>query len=204
VSPPRLILASASPRRLELLEAVGIHPEVRPADLDESLLGDEAPLAYATRLAAAKAQAVAAAHAADRPVLAADTIVHVEDGGPAILGKPADADEARAMLGRLAGRGHRVVTAFHLLYRGQVRAEAVTTEVVFRALRPSELDGYLRTQEWQGKAGAYAIQGVAGAFVRTISGSYSNVVGLPVCEVVEALASLTALPEDWALGPKAP
>jgi septum formation protein len=198
----RLILASASPRRLELLERVGLRPEVRPADLDESVRAGEEPVPYAERLAGDKARAVAARYGSERTILAADTIVHVEDGGPAILGKPADAVEARAMLTRLGGRAHRVVTAFHLLHRGQAHARAVSTEVVFRALGPVEVDGYVRSREWEGKAGGYAIQGLAGAFVRAIHGSYSNVVGLPVCEVLEALEALGALPDDWALGPR--
>jgi septum formation protein len=127
--------------------------------------------------------------------------VWVEDGGPDVLGKPGDADEARVMLARLAGRSHRVITAFHILYIGEERGRAVTTEVTMRALRPAEIEGYVGSGEWQGKAGGYAIQGLAGAFVRTVSGSYSNVVGLPVCEVLEDLDALGALPADWALGP---
>ncbi|HZS39942.1 MAG TPA: Maf family protein [Polyangia bacterium] len=195
---PRLILASASPRRLEMLARVGLDPEVRPSHLDESLHDGEEPLAYARRLAAAKARAISAPE--DRPVLAADTIVTVEDGGVPVLGKPKDADDARKMLQRLSGRSHSVVTAYHLLYKGGERGRAVETVVTFRALGPAELEGYVGSREWDGKAGGYAIQGLAGAFVRTVHGSYTNVVGLPLCEVLEDLDALGALPADWTLG----
>ncbi len=195
---PRLILASASPRRLELLERVGVFPEVRPADLDETRHPNEPPLEYAQRLAGAKARAVAESSGRGRPILAADTVVIVD---AEVLGKPRDADDARAMLSLLAGRGHRVVTAFHILYMDGERGRAVTTEVTMRALQPVEVEGYVASREWEGKAGGYAIQGLAGAFVRSVSGSYSNVVGLPVCEVLEDLDALGALPADWALGP---
>jgi septum formation protein len=200
---PRLVLASASPRRKELLDRVGLDPEVIAADLDETRAPDEAPIAYARRLAAAKAHAVAATRP-DRPVLGADTIVWVEDGGPPVLGKPQDAADARVMLARLGGRAHTVVTAFHLVYAGAERGRAVETEVRFRSLEPSELEGYVGSREWEGKAGGYAIQGLAAAFVRTVSGSYTNVVGLPLCEVLEDLEALGALPADWALGQKQP
>jgi septum formation protein len=200
---PRLLLASASPRRRELLERVGLALEVVPADIDETLRTDEEPTAYARRLAAAKARAVAERLAVqDRPVLAADTIVVVDDGGPPVLGKPSGPDDARVMLTRLAGRTHEVVTAYHILYKGGERGRAVETEVTFRSLSPAELEGYVGSREWEGKAGGYAIQGVAAAFVRKVHGSYTNVVGLPVCEVIEDLDALGALPADWALGPE--
>ena len=194
---PRLILASASPRRLELLQRVGLDPEVQPADLDETRLPEEPPVEYARRLAAQKARKVAELRDADRPILAADTVVSV---GDEVLGKPASADDARVMVTRLHGRRHRVVTAFHILFQERERGRAVTTEVTMRTLRPAEIEGYVGSGEWEGKAGGYAIQGLAGAFVRTINGSYSNVVGLPVCEVIEDLDAIGALPADWALG----
>jgi septum formation protein len=194
---PRLILASASPRRLELLSRAGLQPEVHPADLDETRLPGEPPVDYARRLAAQKARAIAEVRGVERPILAADTIVVLEED---VLGKPADAEDARVMLTRLAGRSHVVTTAFHLLWNSAERGRAVTTEVTMRALRPAEIGGYVGSGEWQGKAGGYAIQGIAGAFVRTINGSYSNVVGLPLCEVLEDLDALGALPADWALG----
>jgi septum formation protein len=193
---PRLVLASASPRRKELLESAGLRLEIAPADVDETRLANEEPLAYARRLAGEKAHAVAQKHAA-RPVLGADTIVVVDE---IVLGKPADAADARAMLQRLAGRAHKVVTAYQLLYGDAARGRAVETEVRFRALSPAEVEGYVGSREWEGKAGGYAIQGIAGAFVRSVHGSYTNVVGLPVCEVIEDLAAIGALPADWALG----
>jgi septum formation protein len=193
---PRLVLASASPRRKELLEAAGLRPEIVPADVDETRGTDEESLAYARRLAGAKAHAIAAQHPG-RPVLGADTIVVVDD---VVLGKPTDAEDARAMLQRLSGRAHKVVTAYQLLYGDAARGRAVETEVRFRALSPAELEGYIGSREWEGKAGGYAIQGLAGAFVRSVHGSYTNVVGLPLCEVIEDLAAIGALPADWALG----
>jgi septum formation protein len=199
---PRLVLASASPRRRELLARAGLDPEVLPADVDETQRPGEAPIDYARRLASEKARAVAArlADPTARPILAADTIVHLDDGrAPAVLGKPESPDEARAMLTRLSSRRHRVVTAYQLAYRGAERGRAVETWVTFRALKPAEIEGYVGSEEWRGKAGGYAIQGLAGAFVRAVDGSYTNVVGLPLCEVLEDLEALGALAADWAL-----
>jgi septum formation protein len=193
---PRLVLASASPRRKELLESAGLHPEIAPADLDEARRADEEPLAYARRLASEKAHAIAAKFAG-RPVLGADTIVVIDE---VVLGKPADAEDARAMLQRLANRAHKVVTAYQLVFGDVARGRAVETEVRLRALTPAEVEGYVGSREWEGKAGGYAIQGIAGAFVRAVHGSYTNVVGLPLCEVLEDLAAIGALPADWALG----
>jgi septum formation protein len=195
-----LILASASPRRRELLALAGLRLAVVPADVDETPEKGEAPEALARRLAAKKARAVAERtpepHA---PILAADTIVVAPDERePRVLNKPADERDARAMLERLSGRTHEVVTAFHLVHDGRERGRVVSTEVTSRPLTPHEIDGYLASREWDGKAGGYAIQGLAGAFVRTVRGSYTNVVGLPVCEVVEDLLALGALPADWA------
>jgi nucleoside triphosphate pyrophosphatase len=181
-----------------MLQRVGLDPEVRPSEIDETRRPDEEPIAYARRLSAAKARAIAAPE--DRPVLAADTIVTVDDGLEPVLGKPKNADDARVMLTRLQGRSHSVVTAYHLLYKGGERGRAVETVVTFRPLAPAELEGYVGSREWEGKAGGYAIQGLAGAFVRTAHGSYTNVVGLPLCEVLEDLDTLGALPADWTLG----
>jgi septum formation protein len=198
-----LVLASASPRRLELLQSAGLRPEVRPAHVDESVHAGEEPLDYATRVAAAKARAIAATLDGTCAVLGADTIVCLPDGEPRILGKPADAAEARGMLERLAGRAHRVITAYTLLLGERERARAVSSEVTFRPLSPTEIAGYVAAREWQDKAGGYAVQGLAAAFVRAVHGSYTNIVGLPLCEVLEDLAALGALPDDWALGARA-
>jgi septum formation protein len=178
---------------------VGLRLSVSPADVDETPEKDEAPEALARRLAAKKARAVAERTPAPHPpILAADTIVVAEASQrPVILGKPTDAKDARSMLERLAGRSHEVLTAYHLLHEGRERGRVVTTEVTFRPLTPYELDGYVASREWEGKAGGYAIQGLASAFVRTVRGSYTNVVGLPVCEVIEDLLTLGALPVEW-------
>jgi septum formation protein len=199
---PRLVLASASPRRLELLRQAGIDPEVRVSAVDETPRPDEDPIDYARRMSLDKARAVAGLVSSERPVLAADTIVHVPDGEPRILGKPASADAARVMLARLSGRSHEVVTAYTLLYEGSERGRAVQTDVTFRTLAPAELEGYIGSREWEDKAGGYAVQGLAAAFVRSVRGSYTNIVGLPLCEVIEDLDALGALPPDWALGPE--
>ncbi len=199
---PRLVLGSASPRRRELLRRAGIDPEVVAANIDETPRANEEPIGYARRMSLEKARAVAAVIGAERPILAADTIVHLPDGEPRILGKPSSPDEARVMLSRLAGRSHEVVTAYTLLYKGGERGRAVQTSVTFRALVPAELEGYVGSREWEDKAGGYAVQGLAAAFVREVRGSYTNIVGLPLCEVIEDLEALGALPPDWALGPE--
>jgi septum formation protein len=199
---PRLVLASASPRRLELLRQAGLDPEVIPSRIDETPHDGEEPIDYARRMSLEKARAVAADVDGERPILAADTIVHLPDGEPRILGKPDSADAARVMLSRLGGRAHEVVTAYTLLYKGSERGRAVQTEVTFRALAPAELEGYVGSREWEDKAGGYAVQGLAAAFVRAVRGSYTNIVGLPLCEVLEDLDALGALPPDWALGPE--
>ncbi|MDB4965883.1 MAG: septum formation protein Maf [Myxococcales bacterium] len=201
---PRLVLASASPRRLELLRQAGIDPEVVPPDIDETPRIDEDPIDYARRLSREKARAVADQFRDDRPVLAADTIVHLSDGAPRILGKPTSVDDARVMLARLSNRSHQVVTAYAILYKGAERGRAIETDVTFRELSPAELEGYIGSGEWQGKAGGYAVQGLAAAFVRAVKGSYTNIVGLPLCEVLEDLDALQALPLDWALGVASP
>mgnify|MGYP003636840069 CR=1 FL=1 len=184
---PTLILASASPRRKELLARVGIVTRVIPADIDESVLPNEDVVVYALRVAGDKAHAVAAQNPGQW-VLAADTIV--EQGGEA-LGKPKDAAEARSMLTRLRGGVHRVTTAMALQRAGddaEAHSKSVTTEVHMRTFSEQELEHYLEGGEWQGKAGAYAVQGMAAAFVTEVRGSISNVIGLPLAEVVVWLA----------------
>ena len=189
-----LILASASPRRRELLERLGLKLKVAPVDLDESPLPGEKAADCVRRLAAAKCDAAVAALApsgATLTVLGADTIVII-DGD--ILGKPRDEADARAMLGRLAGRRHEVTTAYRI-WRGRLGAggdarvidRAVTTQVSFRLLQPAEIDAYAACGEWQGKAGGYAVQGIAAAFTSELRGSHTNVIGLPLAEVVADL-----------------
>lgn len=179
-----IVLASASPRRADLLGRAGIRFDVRPVDCDETPLVGEHPIALTRRLALAK---VAAAAATDRIVLGADTTVWFAD---AMLGKPTDVAEARAMLRSLAGRKHHVTTAFAL--GGAVPAEVhdITTDVWMRPLADDELDAYLAAEEWRDKAGAYGIQGLAAAFVTRIDGSYTAVVGLPLAEVIVRLRAL--------------
>jgi septum formation protein len=184
-SEPCIVLASASPRRRELLERVGLAIEVAPADIDESPRPGEAPVDYARRVAGTKADTVATGRP-DRWVLAADTVVEL-DGD--ILGKPAEAAEARAMLERLAGRTHRVTTAFRLRHGDRVRDRIVTSQVTMRPASGAELDDYIAAGEWHGKAGGYAIQGMAAALVNAVNGSITNVIGLPLAEVLEELAA---------------
>jgi septum formation protein len=176
--PPRLVLASASPRRLELLARLGVTPDaVRPAEIDEAPRAGELPVAYACRMAAEKAAAVAEPGAI---VLAADTVVAA---GRRILPKTEDEAEARATLALLSGRRHRVLSAVTVVdAEGRSRHRLSTSTVTFKRLSDEELDAYLAAGEWRGKAGAYAIQGRAEALVRFLSGSHSGVMGLPLYE----------------------
>lgn len=185
-----LILASASPRRLDLLRQIGIDPDlVVPADLDEEALKGELPRAHAGRLAAEKAACVAADYPAAF-VLGADTVVAC---GRRILGKADSEPEARRYLALLSGRRHRVFGGVCLTGPdGRSILRVVQTAVVFKRLSGDEIDTYLRFDEWRGKAGAYAIQGRAAAFVRQINGSYSNVVGLPLFETMGMLQGMGA------------
>jgi septum formation protein len=175
-----VILASASPRRLELLARMGVVPEmVDPADIDETPCKGELPLPYAKRLAAEKAAHVAARHPG-KVVLAADTVVAV---GRRILGKPEDEGEARAMLALLSGRRHRVHTAITVIQAtGMARHRVSTSIIALKRLGPREIDAMIDHGEWRGKAGAYAIQGRAEAYARSLSGSHSGVMGLPLFE----------------------
>lgn len=175
---PRLILASASPRRLDLLRQIGVEPDgVVPADIDESPLKDELPHKLALRLAEQKAAAVVAGCPGDF-VLAADTVVGC---GRRILPKAESIEEARFCLELLSGRRHRVSTGMALSTPdGRLISRRVTTIVQFKRLSDSERNTYLASEEWRGKAGGYAIQGLAEAFVTGINGPWSNVVGLPL------------------------
>jgi septum formation protein len=177
-----LVLASASPRRRELLRLVGVRFRVIPADIDETPRPDETPAGLARRLASEKAQAL---HTGRDWILAADTVVAV---GAAILGKAADAAEAAQMIRAIAGRTHQVITGFAIRSpEGEETGGTVTTDVDVRTLREAEIAAYVGTGEWRGKAGAYAVQGIAAAFVTAIRGSYTNVVGLPLAEVTDEL-----------------
>jgi septum formation protein len=180
---PRLVLASQSPRRRDMLEQLGIALEVRPADADESVLPGEAPRDYVARVAREKARAVAG-----EVVLAADTAVVL---GAEVLGKPTDAEDARRMLRALSGTVHEVLTAVCVRRAQPTRATeleaVVATKVRFARLSAREIDWYVATGEPGDKAGAYAIQGAGGAFVLSVEGSVSNVVGLPLAETAELL-----------------
>ena len=184
----RLILGSASPRRLDLLAQIGITPdEIRPADIDETPRRNEDARTSVRRMAAEKAEAVPAE--ADDIVLAADTVV---TAGRRILGKPEDVAQARAFLTLLSGRRHRVMTAITLRRQGREWSRLVETQVRLRPLSAQEIEDYLARNEWQGKAGGYAIQGRAGAFVNWIEGSFSAVVGLPLAETATLLRAAQA------------
>jgi septum formation protein len=176
MSRPRIVLASSSPRRREILSAIGLTFETRPADVDESLRDGEPAFVAAERLAREKANAVAPA-VPDALVVAADTLV-VLDGEA--LGKPKDRAEARRTLARLAGRGHEVVTAVALARDGRLVSGREVTRVLFAPMTPAEVDAYVASGEPDDRAGSYAIQGIGGLFVAGVEGSPSNVVGLPV------------------------
>jgi septum formation protein len=181
----RLILGSASPRRKELLAQLGIVPDaVLPPDIDEDPRKGELPRPYCARMAAEKAAAVQAGD--DDVVLCADTTVAL---GRRILGKPANAGEAAAFLTLLGGRRHEVITAVAVRRGARMWTREVISTVKFKRLSDAELNGYLACGEWQGKAGGYAIQGRAGAFVPWMQGSFTGVVGLPVAETAALLAA---------------
>jgi nucleoside triphosphate pyrophosphatase len=190
MNPPaggNLILASASPRRLELLRQIGIEPAaVAPADIDETPHPRESPASHAVRLAGEKGLAVAPRFAGDI-VLSADTVVAV---GRRILGKPRDAEEEKKFLSLLSGRRHRVIGGVAVVDgQGRLRARTVVSVVRFRRLSVADIESYTQGGEWQGKAGGYAIQGHAAPFIAFISGSYSNIVGLPLYETAALLKS---------------
>lgn len=187
----RIILASASPRRAELLASAGVEFEVVAGDVPEEPLPGELPEDFVVRLARSKALDVAGKREG-RFFIGADTVV-VCDGE--IMGKPVDAADAERMLFKLSGVAHAVVTGFAIYdrERGDAIAEAVTTRVYFKHLYPEEIRAYIATGCPFDKAGAYAIQGGAAHMVRRIEGSYTNVVGLPLCEVVEALRRIGAI-----------
>lgn len=188
VENPALVLASASPRRLDLLRQIGIVPgAVDPAHVDESPRPGELPAPHARRLAEDKARAVAARHPG-RFILAADTVVAC---GRRILPKAEDAATARHCLALLSGRRHRVHGGICVIAPdGRVRVRLVSTIVTVKRLTPAEIAAYLASGEWDGKAGGYAIQGLAARFVTAVSGSYSNIVGLSLYETATMLDGL--------------
>lgn len=181
----KLILASASPRRLELLGQIGIVPDkIIPADIDETLQKGELPRAFAKRLSQSKAEKIANAHKG-AIILAADTVVAA---GRRVLDKPTDADDARRILTVLSGRRHKVYGGICVIDSdGTSRSKLVETTVSFRRLSERDIDAYIKSGEWEGKAGAYAIQGLASTYVKFLSGSYSNVIGLSLYDTVNLL-----------------
>ncbi len=190
--PPRLVLASASPRRRALLEQIGVVPDaVLPADIDETPLKDERPRPHAARLAQGKAEAVRTAlESTGEPayVLSGDTVVAV---GRRILPKTEDEAAARACLTLLSGRRHTVFTGLCVLAPdGRCALRVVETAVTMKRLSASDVTAYLASGEWHGKAGGYAIQGLAAAFISRIAGSHSSVVGLPLYEAAQCLGGL--------------
>lgn len=184
---PSLVLASASPRRVELLRQIGVTPAlIDPADVDETPLKHELPRALAERLARLKAQAAAARHP-DKLVLAADTVVAC---GRRALGKPETAAEAGAMIDLLSGRRHHVYGGVALAVPGVgIKSRLVDSQVKFKRLSPDERAAHLAAEEWRGKAGGYAIQGLAACYVCWMQGSYSNIVGLPLFETAAMLTA---------------
>lgn len=189
----RLILASASPRRCELLGQIGVRPDaVDPANLDETPLKGELPAAYAARVAAEKAALVAARHPGAL-VLSGDTVVAA---GRRILPKAETEGEARACLSLLSGRRHRVLSAITLIDgEGRARHRLSTNIVIFKRLERAEIDAYIASEEWHGKAGGYAIQGRAAGLIRAIQGSHSAIMGLPLYET-RALLKAAGYPLD--------
>lgn len=187
MSRPDLVLASASPRRVELLAQIGVTPDrIDPADIDETPLKAETPRLLAQRLARTKAGVVAHRNP-DAVVLAADTVVAQ---GRRLLEKAADEAEATRFLELLSGRSHRVYTGVALAHGGAVRCRVVETRVSFKVLSPAEIAAYVASGEWRGKAGAYGIQGRAGAFVQRIVGSHPAVMGLPLFETANLLTGV--------------
>jgi septum formation protein len=195
VVPLRVILASQSPRRRELLALIGVRHEVRPADIDESQLPDEPPVPHCERLAREKAHKLAVQHP-DAVVVAADTIV-VLDGE--LLGKPTDAADALRTLTRLAGRTHTVHTAIAVARDGRTVSAVESVAVTFRVMSPEEIAGYVATGEPMDKAGAYGIQGYGATIVERIEGDYFSVMGLGLRRLV-ALLERVGLRYDFAVG----
>lgn len=189
MSAPWLILASASPRRSDLLDQLKVAHRVQPAHIDESPKSNESPAAYVARLAADKAQALwkLLPPVARLPVLGADTAVALDE---TLFGKPVNREDALRMLAALSGRTHHVHTAVTLCHSRGVDSRLSVSEVTFRELTVAEREAYWETGEPQDKAGGYAVQGLAAAFITRISGSYSGVMGLPLAETAELLSCI--------------
>lgn len=185
VTTGEFILASASPRRNELLKNIGLDFTVEPGDVDETYVNGEPPRDHALRLSREKARAISLKHP-DAWVLGADTVVVI---GDEVMGKPKTIAEARDMLGKLSGREHRVFTGFTIAGEraGVLLGDVVESAVLFRNISPDEMAWYVESDEPYDKAGGYAAQGKSALFIRSINGSYTNVMGLPLCEVVDAL-----------------
>ena len=182
----KLILGSASPRRLEILKQANIVPvKVIPADIDEEPKAGELPIKYCERIALEKVNAISGG--ADEIILTADTTVSV---GRRIMGKPKDPDEAIKFLKLLSGRRHKVITAIAVKNAQEIRKKSVISSVKFKNLSSHDIDYYISSGEWKGKAGGYAIQGLGSEFIPWISGSYSGVVGLPIAQTISLLKSL--------------
>ena len=197
----RLILASESPRRQELLRRIGLDFDIIPSRIEEEFIAGESSVDHVLRLAQAKALEIGNRYP-DRWVIAADTIVHIDD---TVLGKPKDREEVLEMLRRLSGREHWVVTGFSVLHLGKNKGDkqAVRTAVKMMELKPALMDWYVGTGEPFDKAGGYAIQGIGGFMIESIRGSYTNVVGLPLCELIRMLCRLEALTiSEFGMRPK--
>lgn len=186
---PQIILASQSPRRREMLKSIVTEFALASADIDESVLGQETPEAYVTRLAQEKAKVIAK-EAPEAIVIGSDTTVVavLDNGDKEILGKPVDLADSQRMFALLSGRKHQVMTAFALVQNDRVYVENVITDVIFKQVSEQEVESYWQTGEPQDKAGSYGLQGIGGKFVKAISGSVSAVVGLPLVELEQGLA----------------
>lgn len=187
----RFILASASPRRIELLSLLGLHFEVMPSNVDETFIKGETPRDHVLRLSAEKVQIASALHP-EAWVMGADTIVVINGD---VLGKPRMPDEAREMLGKLSGQIHTVFTGFTITRKNTdiLVRDAVESSVLLREIPEDEMRWYIKSREPYDKAGGYAVQGMGGFFIKEIHGSYTNVMGLPLCEVVDVLKSIGAI-----------
>jgi septum formation protein len=191
IMPSNLILASASPRRIELLKAMGLDFKILPSGVEEEFLEGETPQNHVLRLSEKKAKAIMKIHP-DAWIIGADTIVVIHDE---ILGKPKTPNQAREMLGKLSGKSHRVFTGFTIT-RGKYNLlvkDVIESLVSFKVISDNEMDWYVNSEEPYDKAGGYAVQGMGAFLIKEIHGSYTNVIGLPLCEVITALKNLNAI-----------